>query len=174
MDCVEICVIWQLLCPKPMFYSKLSNFPRETFLRIFISWQFTFYTPASLQQFPSFSKEMLEIKLYTNSLVDVLLQCWEQEYSLLWRFSFETSHTEKSFIAAVVPDIRVGKCKDFLTQSPICLLQKIYPHFWLCAEKWKDLPSSVWILINWSTNHDLSGLRAHFNWQVGQTGWKEE
>ena len=27
MDCVEICVIWQLLCPKPMFYSKLSNFP---------------------------------------------------------------------------------------------------------------------------------------------------
>ena len=37
MDCVEICVIWQLLCPKPMFYSKLSNFPRETFLRIFIS-----------------------------------------------------------------------------------------------------------------------------------------
>ena len=109
MDCVEICVIWQLLCPKPMFYSKLSNFPRETFLRIFISWQFTFYKPASRQQFPSFSKEKLEIKLYTNSGVDVLLQCWEQEYSLIWRFSFETSHTEKSLIAAVVQDIQSWK-----------------------------------------------------------------
>ena len=99
--------------PNLCFIQSFQTFPRETFLRIFISWQFTFYTPASLQQFPSFSKEKLEIKIYTSSGVDVLLQCWEQEYSLIWRFSFETSHTEKSLIAAVVPDIRVGKCKDF-------------------------------------------------------------
>ena len=162
--------------PNLCFIQSFQTFPRETFLRIFISWQFTFYTPASRQQFPSFSKEKLEIKLYTNSGVDVLLQCWEQEYSLIWRFSFETSHTEKSLIAAVVPDIRVGKCKDFFdTKSDLSPSKDIsLILIVLCAERWKDLPSSVWILIYWSTNHDLLGSSAHFNWQVRQTWWREE